>query len=246
MTIRDIFNWINDIAPFADQESWDNSGFMVGDLNRQCTGVVLTLDVTKEAVATAVSTGANVILAHHPMIFHPLRSVDANSLPAQCLLHGITVLSAHTNLDKAANGVNDVLASVLNLSDVSVAEDGMCRIGKLPAPMTAEQLADHVKKSLGADVIRYTNSEKTLTTVGICGGSGGGFWRDLRRQGCDAVVTGDLHHDVLVDASNEGYTVVDGTHYFTENPVMKMLQGKLAEKDVPAILMPACPPYCIK
>lgn len=225
MTVQDIFDFFDEKAPFASAEEWDNPGLLVGDPHREVKRVLVALDATAGAVDTAVALGADLIVTHHPVIFAPLKRLDTNSLPYRLAHEGIALIAAHTNLDKAAGGVNDTLAERLGLENVTVAEDGFTRIGVLPEEMTARNFAAHVAKALDTPV-RYAG-ESPVTTVAVCGGGGGDFI-----DGCvglaDAYVTGEVkHHEWLSAADQIG--VVEAGHYATEVPVVDTLAGWLEE-----------------
>ncbi len=225
MTVQDIFDFFDEKAPFASAEEWDNPGLLVGDPHREVGRVLVALDATAGAVDTAVALGADLIVTHHPVIFAPLKRLDANSLPYRLAHEGIALIAAHTNLDKAAGGVNDTLAERLGLENVTVAEDGFTRIGILPEEMTARNFAAHVAKALDTPV-RYAG-ESPVTTVAVCGGGGGDFI-----DGCvglaDAYVTGEVKHHEWLSAADR-INVVEAGHYATEVPVVDTLAGWLEE-----------------
>ena len=116
LTIGDVYNAVNTIAPFSLAESWDNTGLLVGSHKTQLRGAVAALDVTDAVIEEAVCAGANLIITHHPVIFSPLKQIDGESLLYRLIALGIAVISAHTNLDIAAGGVNDALAQRLELT----------------------------------------------------------------------------------------------------------------------------------
>lgn len=225
MTIQDIYRFLQERAPFDTAEGWDNPGMLVGDPSCEVTRVLVALDATPGAVDTAEAVGAQLIITHHPVIFAPLKRLAANSIPYRLAAGGIHLIAAHTNLDKAAGGVNDTLADRLGLTDVTVAADEYTRIGKLPEPMSAKDFAAHVAAVLDTPV-RYSGDE-TVHTVAVCGGSGGDFM--LRCiGGADAYVTGEVrHHEWL--AAADGINVIEAGHYATEVPVVDTLCAWLEE-----------------
>ena len=225
MNVQQIFDFLNSRAPFAQAEEWDNPGLLVGDPHREVTRVLVALDATAGALDTAKAVGADLMVTHHPVIFAPLKRLKGDSIPYRLAAEGIALIAAHTNLDKAAGGVNDTLASLLGLTDVTVAEDGYTRIGTLQEPMTARDFAAHVAEVLDAPV-RYAG-DKPVTTVGVCGGGGGDFIADCVGL-ADAYVTGEVkHHEWLENARR--INVVEAGHYATEVPVVDALAGWLQE-----------------
>ena len=225
MTIQDIFTFLNDRAPMDTAEGWDNPGMLVGDPRREVTRVLVALDATDGAVDTALAVGAELIVTHHPVIFAPLKRLSAQSIPYRLAAAGIDLIAAHTNLDKAAGGVNDTLAARLGLTDVVVAADEYTRIGTLAEETSAKDFAAHVAAVLDT-AVRYSG-DKTVKTVAVCGGSGGDFM--LRCIGAaDAYVTGEVRHHEWLAAAGQ-INVIEAGHYATEVPVVDTLCAWLTE-----------------
>lgn len=118
MKIADFYNIIDGFAPFSHAYEWDNCGLLLGDKNTEVTRALLALDITSGVITHAEQTGANLIITHHPVIFSPLKSISAQSLVYRLIRAGISVISAHTNLDIAKHGVNDCLAEAINLINI--------------------------------------------------------------------------------------------------------------------------------
>lgn len=225
-TTNDIYNYINSIAPYDLQESYDNSGLCIGNGKAEVTKALIALDVTKDIIAEAQQKGAQLIITHHPVIFRALKAIDPETVVGMLLISGIGSISAHTNFDCAV--MNDILCKKLGLVPTEpLAQDGAAGMGcvcDLEKELTAKQLADSVRKSLGCKVVRYNDLDKTkqyagrkLTRVAVCSGSGGSLWRDAVAKGCDALITGDVKHDIFIDAQNCGFCVLDAGHFHTED-----------------------------
>ncbi len=216
MTVQDIYTFLEQKAPITLAEEWDNVGLLVGDATAEVSSVVVALDVTDEVIETAVQHKAELVITHHPVIFDPLKTVTADSIVYRLIRAGVSVISMHTNADKAEGGVNDCLSEKLGLSDVEVAPDGMSRIGKLPASMTAEVFASYVSQCLDTAVRVKTGSDM-IRTVALCGGGGADLVLSLLDT-ADAALTGEAkHHEWL--SVPPAKTLVDGGHYATENAV---------------------------
>lgn len=218
MTAKTVLELLEQKAPFATAESWDNPGLLVGDPDASVTAVVVALDVTDAVIDYAVEQHAELIVTHHPVIFDPLKTVLSDSLVYRLAQAGLTVISAHTNADKAADGVNDRLCARLGLTDVQVAPDGMSRTGVLPAAMTADAFAAYVAGVLNT-AVRVKAGEDLVRTVALCGGGGAELVLPLLNR-VDAALTGEVkHHEWLsVPAAK---TLVDGGHYATEIAVVE-------------------------
>ena len=228
--VREIYEYINSFAPFETQESWDNSGLLLGDPDKQVKTVAVMLDATKKTVAAAKEKGADMIVTHHPVIFSALKKITAGSVVYDLITSGISVVSAHTCWDSAAGGVNDTLAEILGFENVQPIElegTAMARIAEVE-PMTGEELATLVKNKLGCH-LRLADSGKKITKVALCGGSASSLVYEAIGK-ADAFITGDLSHHVFLDAADSGMTVIAAGHFETENPSMKPLSEKLKEK----------------
>lgn len=226
MTNQDICCLLDQKAPFSLAEEWDNVGLLIGSPDREVTRVLVTLDATPAAIEAAKSIGAELIVTHHPVIFEPLKALDGNGIPYALAATGIDVISAHTNADKAADGVNDTLAARLELADVRVSADGFCRIGQLREPIDADSFAKIVAATL--DTAVRVNGNNTVRTIAVCGGSGGDFIAPLAGE-IDAFVTGEVRHHQWLEANTLDVTVIEAGHYATEVPIVDVLCAWLQE-----------------
>lgn len=227
MTVQDILTFLNGRAPFATAEEWDNVGLLVGDTDAPVNRVLVALDTTDGALATAKALDADLILTHHPVIFAPLKRLDSNGLPYRLASAGIGLVAAHTNLDKATDGVNDALAARFGLENITVAADGMTRLGTLPDATDPATFAKQVATALDTGV-RVAAGDTPIRTVAVCGGSGGDFLPDLVDV-ADAFVTGEVKHHHWLQAVAEGITLIEAGHYATEVPVVDTLCHWLQE-----------------
>lgn len=115
MKINEVYNWLDGLAPFKTAEKWDNSGFLAGNPEEELAGVTFALDITLPVIKEARDNGCNLIVSHHPVIFDPIKSVCAGGVAYELVTSGISAICAHTNLDMATGGVNDVLIEKLGL-----------------------------------------------------------------------------------------------------------------------------------
>ncbi len=226
MTITDIRQFLHTRAPEDTAEDWDNVGLLVGSETTPVTGVVVALDATPGALATAQALGANLLVTHHPLLLTPVRRLAGESLPYRLAAAGVSLLAAHTNLDRAAGGVNDTLAARLGLTDVTAGPGGLSRIGRLPAPMEPAAFARLLAKEL--DTAVQVSGTRPVSTVAVCGGSGGDFLEGLTPL-VDTVVTGEVKHHHWLAANAAGLTLLVAGHYATEVPVVDTLCGWLQE-----------------
>lgn len=230
-TVKDVYNFIDSIAPFTKQCEWDNSGLVVGESGKAVRKIAVVLDITSKAVMKAVEMNADLIVSHHPVIFRAIKKFT-DSDPAFLLAkHGISAICAHTSLDIAKGGVNDTLAAALGFENaLPFVEDGelsMLRIVEADR-ISADALARLCIEKLSTGV-RIADSGKEINKIALCGGAGADFISAVSEAGCDAYITGDVKHHEFLEAKELGLTLIDAGHFETENPVVAVLAEKIKE-----------------
>ncbi len=233
-TVGDILNYVQTLAPPELKLDWDNVGLLCGHRDRPVSRVLVALDPFLDAAREAADLGAELLLTHHPLIFHPCRSVSSDAETGRVLLylieHGIAAVNAHTNLDRASGGVNDVLAERLGLSKIQTipGDDGMglLRMGEVPEE-GLETFLDRVKQRLGTPVLRYAQGGGKARRVAVGGGACGSGMMDALAAGCDTFVTSDLKYNDFWDARDLGLNLIDAGHFYTENPVCVYLAERV-------------------
>ena len=245
VTINEVYRQLNDWAPFETQMDFDNAGLLVGRGGRPVTRILTALDITRAVIGEAARLGCELIVSHHPVIFHPVKSVtDGDPVGEKLLLlaeAGIGAICAHTNLDAAQGGVNDCLARALGLNAVEqLHQDGVDEqgrpygIGRVglahQSGMTAKEYAAYVKERLGAASVRFADGGKPVHRVAVGGGSCGSMFRDALEKGCDTFVTADVKYDQYLEARALGLTLMDAGHFATENVVAAPLAQFLKDR----------------
>lgn len=240
MTVQNILDYLNKLAPAAMKYEWDNVGLLCGRRDQEVKKILVALDPFEHVCREAVEMGADLLVTHHPLIFRAPKTVTTDDTVGRCILllaaNGISAVNAHTNLDCAPEGVNDVLAQVLGLTDVYVPDPmgtdgegrpyGLLRAG-LVEEQSLEQFLIHVKDKLGTPVLRYADGGKPVRKVAVGGGACGDAGPDALAAGCDTLVTADVKYNQFWDAHDLGLNLIDAGHFYTENPVMKPLADKL-------------------
>lgn len=229
MTVFDVYSCIDSFAPFSSQEEWDNSGHLLGSLSGEVTKAVVCLDVNNDVIDYAVKIGANIIVSHHPVIFSPLKSITDDSVVFNALSHGIAVISAHTNLDKASGGVNDTLSEILYFRYEKVYDGTLptfLNICYADEPFTAESLSSHLRERLSC-AVSYCDTGKKITKIGLCSGAGADFIDDAIKLGCNAYITGEAKYHEFLEAKEKGISLFTVGHFESEIPVVKKLTEKL-------------------
>ena len=229
VTAGRIYDEINRIAPFRTQDSWDNSGLLVGDRDTEVTGIITALDITHEVIGEAIAKKANLIVSHHPVIFSPLKNLSMRNPAVRLAANGISAICVHTPLDKAVNGINDMICDMLcrefETSDFRrpiIAEgdgspDGDGRIIEITGEnLSAPAMAERLGKMFGNCPVKFSPGYRKITRVAVCSGSGGSLLSFVRKNRCDAYITGDIKHDVWLDAAADGISLFDCGHFYTE------------------------------
>jgi dinuclear metal center YbgI/SA1388 family protein len=243
LTVKDLLEILEGIAPVDLAEQWDNVGLMIGKPDQEVTGLLLALDPTEEVLAEAKALGVNAIITHHPLIFHPLKAIYTDQPLGRFLQNAlaseISVVGCHTNLDQAANGVNDVLAACLGMKESrplvpkaepgnSVMNVGFGRLGNLAEPLSREAFIAKLGKALDLPVLRVAGQvPDEISTLAVCGGSGSELAETAFAQGAQVYVTGEVKHSTARWAEAAGFCIVDGGHFATENPVVESLADNL-------------------
>jgi len=230
-TVADILQFLEAVAPSRLKMDWDNVGLLCGDGSAPVNKILVALDPFESICREAVDMGADLLITHHPLIFQPISTITEDTETGRSVrllcCHGISAINAHTNLDCAAGGVNDVLAETLELTDIAVLEGGLLRCGNAPQQELPEFLA-HVKAVLGCDGLRYVNCGKMVSRVAVGGGSCGSELMEAFRAGCDTFITADVKYHQFHDAAVLGLNLIDAGHFYTENPVVPVLAKKIA------------------
>ena len=236
-TVTDICLFMNELAPVKYAESWDNPGLLLGHLAQHVHKIMVALDLSPEVAEQAIEQECDIIITHHPYYFSLPKTLAVTDTKMEVLYelikHDIALYAAHTNLDAAKGGVNDVLAARLGLDEVTeisrkdCPEQGLARIGVLDEPMALKEFAAKVRDDLGAEHLTYAGGDEPVYKVAVVGGSGADFMEDALAAGADTLVTGDLKYHVAQKALNLGLNVVDGTHQLTESPVVDKLEQVL-------------------
>ena len=227
--VIDFYKFIDTIAPFETQENWDNSGFLVGDGNKEIKKVMVALDVTEPVLNEAFEKGAQLIISHHPVIFGALKEIHPKNIAFLAAEKGIAVISAHTCLDIADGGVNDCLATALGLNNIVKVDDGegLMRMGELDVSLSCIDFVKYVAEKLNVGGIKYTPTEKIIKKVAVCGGSGGDLYPAAISAGADAYITANIKHNLFIDMRRDNFCVLDAGHFCTENTVIEPLAQKI-------------------
>ncbi len=229
MTVKEIYDIMNDIAPFDSACEWDNCGLICGDMNDKVLGIYLTLDADLYALEKAKECGANLVISHHPLMFDAVRKVTADMPVYQFIRNGVSVISSHTCLDAANGGINDVLADIVGLCDAQpLMLDGVAlgRVGTVAVDNNEEYIA-YLCDALNTGA-QYSLSQP-IKYVAIVSGGGASGMNEAIRIGCDTLITGEAKHDNFVKAQELSFNLITLGHFETENIILKPLYEQLKD-----------------
>ncbi len=243
--LEDILYLINTMAPFDLAEEWDNCGLQAGSLNWEVKKVIIGLDVSLPLMNAAKENHCDLVLTHHPLMLKAEKRIDFNEMPGKAIemaaRHRISIISAHTNLDKAIDGLNDYFAAKIgmqktkvfyneNLSDTPMDEStGIGRIGSLEKNILLRQFAKVIKEKLALSHLRVIgNMDLLIETVAVCTGSGGSLVGEFLKSRADVYITGDIkyHEARLVEQNSKA--LIDVGHFGSEHIAVDLLSEKLS------------------
>lgn len=236
LKLKEFLRLLETVAPLETAESWDNVGLMTGDPEQQVTGVIIALDPTLQVVEEAIATGANTVVTHHPLFFHPVKSIRTDTpfgiLLKKALSNDIAIIGLHTNLDVARGGVSDTLAETLSLQDFTSAPPsreenarGFVRIGSLAPPMEGNAFLKHVASRLDIPALPVAGAlPEKVSRVAVCGGSGSDLAELAFQAGAQVYISGEIKHSAARWAEENGFCIIDAGHFATENIIVKKLR----------------------
>ncbi len=234
MKIKDVIKFLEERFPLSLQEDWDNSGLQIGNIENDLTNIMISLDLDEQTIQKAKEKSCNLIINHHPFLFSSIKSIDLNEekgkIIKDLIKNDITVFAMHTNLDIGKGGVNDNLAKLLELRDISNLdtnnENPMARFGYIDK-ITAYDFSKFIKDKLNCKgLILYGDKDKKIEKVALCGGAGSDFINDAIQKGCDLIVTSDVKYHEAVDNCKK-INIVDPGHFASENHIIYMIKDLL-------------------
>ena len=221
----------------------------VGDTGRDIQSVLLTTDITEDVVNEAVLSRCELIISHHPLLFHGLKQVCGQTPQARivemAIKHNIAIYSAHTNLDSVQGGINTKLAERFRIKDyrilIPASRDtgiptGLGVIGKLSQPMVYADFIAYVRELLQCTYVRYTRAKKEMIeAVALCGGSGAEFIEEAIAQGADVYLTADCKYHEFQDAEGR-IGLIDIDHWYSERHAREIFQDIIQPLGVKCII----------
>lgn len=238
-TVNDILQVIEGFAPTYMKEDWDQVGLNCGRMKKEVRQVLVALDPFEDVCKEAKELGADLLVTHHALIWSPGFITDESQQGRNVMFlieNGIAHINAHTNLDCAPGGVNDILAQTLGLKNIRVIkpvgtdaqgrEYGLLRMGESDISQLPAFLS-HVKQQLQCKGLKYVDAGRPVQKVAVGGGSCAGALAEAAQAGCDTFVTADIKYNQFWDAQALGINLIDAGHFHTENPVVAYLAAQI-------------------
>lgn len=250
MKVNDLISAIEEFAPQEIKESWDNPGLQVGDKEMNVTSVMVCLDITEAILDEAISRGCNMVVTHHPLIFHGLRHLTGATaterIVARAIKENVAIYSAHTNLDSTWDGVSHEMAHLIGVTDLEVLEPqpGNTRAGLgvigVVRPVPTLEFLRHLKKIFSVQALRYSANSQCLVVrkVAICGGSGASLIKRALELNADVIVTGDVkYHDFTTYGPD--ILIADIGHFESELCTKEIFSRLLRERFPELVVFPS-------
>ncbi|MEM6298980.1 MAG: Nif3-like dinuclear metal center hexameric protein [Bacteroidota bacterium] len=241
MKLHELTDFLESLAPLHLQESYDNSGLIVGDPEQDISGVLLSLDCVESVLEEAKAKNCNVVVAHHPIVFSGLKSLTGKNYiertVVQAIKEDIAIYAIHTNLDNIREGVNAKIAEKIGLSDLRFLalkagdqEAGSGMVGVLAEAMNETVFLEHLKTVMQLPVIRHTELlGRKVQRVAVCGGAGSFLLPQAIRAEADFFVTADYKYHQFFDADRH-LVIADIGHYESEAFTKELLYEFISQQ----------------
>lgn len=246
MKCSEIMECLEEACPKSFAQDWDNVGLLCGREEKEVHKIYIALDATKEVIDAAIASGSDMLLTHHPLIFHGIKKIQGDDFVGRRILdlaeNRMCYYAMHTNFD--VMGMADAVADEINLQDRKVlsvtyeddiSKEGIGRMGALPTPMTLAQCAQYVKQSCKIEHAKvFGNPNDTIIMAAVCPGSGKSCIEDAIALGADVLITGDINHHEGLDALEKGLAIIDAGHYGLEK-VFVPYMAEYCKRKMPGI-----------
>ena len=251
VTVKTIEEMLNELAPMETAESYDNVGALIGRRDAGVHGILVALDCTMEVAEEAIRLGADLIVTHHPLMFHARKNLleeDAEGkILCELVRRHISLISAHTNLDQTDWSGSACCGRLLKLRDLRK-ESNYLFLGETEQPREACVLQQTIAQALGFPVRLYGDGSARIITLAIAGGADDGDWALAKSLGAQALLTGEVRHHNALAASMSGFVLFDGGHWGTEAPLVpalaEYLQNRLNDVQCNVRVYPSqCAPF---
>ncbi len=225
MKVREIIQNIESVAPLSLQEHWDNSGIQIGDVEQEVHSVLLCTDITEDILREAIERKCQLVISHHPLLFHGLKTIQGNTNAERCAIlaikNNISLYSSHTAMDVCLHGVSGHIADRLGMKEYEILSTtqpgyGLGVIGCLPTPVRFLDFLNQIADSFHVQAMRYTQPKREMIErIAICGGAGSEFVALAIAQEADVYLSSDFKYHEFCEANGQ-IAIVDMGHFESE------------------------------
>ncbi|MDP3120625.1 MAG: Nif3-like dinuclear metal center hexameric protein [Sulfuricurvum sp.] len=237
MTVQEIYTFLDALSPFVLQESWDNSGLLVGDFTQEISTVILSIDIDEGLIESMPDNA--LLITHHPIIFGGLKQLKFNQYPAKLIApmirKNITNIAMHTNFDQTH--LNEYVASKV-LGYEIIAKEGFVAYLGVDEPF--DVFAQKIKMALGLKHIHTVQCHDHIKTCALVTGSGASLMRNIE---ADCFLTGDIKYHDAMEAKTLGLSMMDIGHYESERYFGEILATHLEKLGLSVIISPSKNPF---
>ncbi len=259
LLVKNIYEFLENLAPLYIAESKDNNGLQVGSYNNFVSGILLTIDVTKSAILYALKMSLNLIVSHHPLIFSPLFNIIKENPKGELIhlliKHDLNLISWHTPLDKITDGVSEAFIKALKFesSDFILKEEkfnqvfGLGRVVYLKKSIKLQDLAKRISQIIDSWIMVVGDLDSSIDSFGFCGGSGAFLKDELKKLGVYTLITSDVKYHTAKDSLEEGFNFIILDHAVSESFILPILKEKIQNtfKNIPVEIYKEPSPYKI-
>lgn len=237
MIVQEIIEQIESVAPLSLQAHWDNSGLQIGNRLQDVTSVLLCTDVTEDILEEALENHCQLVISHHPLLFHGLKTIQGNTMQERCVMfalrNNISIYSSHIPMDVYLHGVSGHIAEKLGIDTYEILSPtqqdiGFGVVGYLPHPICFKGFLKQVKDTFCSQSVRYTDPQKEdVQKIAICGGAGSEFLQEAIRQQADIYLSADFKYHEFIESIGK-IAVVDIGHFESEQYTKEVFRKILA------------------
>ena len=230
MKVSKIYKILDEISPFELQESWDNSGLLVGSMEDEFDKIYVGVDIDSKLLESIESN--SLLILHHPLIFSGLKRLNPSLFPSniiyELIKRDIKLIAMHTNFDKTH--LNRYVAyEVLGYKDVEC-EEFLCYF---KVDKSFDEFAKEVSEKLNIKNLRVVKSNERVSKVALCTGSGSSLINEIN---ADCFLTGDIKYHTAIEAKENKISLIDINHFESEVYFGEVLQRELKDKGLNAII----------
>jgi len=238
MKIAKIYEILDEISPFSLQDSWDNSGLLLGCIEDEFEKIYVGMDIDFSMIKSLEHNA--LIILHHPLIFSGLKTLNPAKFPSKLLFElikkDIKVIAMHLNIDKTH--MNKYLVQNILGYKISKCSEYECYF---EVNMSFEDFAKDVANKLGIEYIRVSKAKDFIKTAALCTGGAGSLYDEL--EAVDCFLTGDIKYHLAMQAREENVSLIDINHYESEIYFGEIMKKELESKGINAIIANSKNPF---